>query len=127
MILTPPKSMYLRYPKRYRTPTYLNYINPYIALNARGHTFWKFSLLKNNSKFFTAEFIEQNFENFLQSILLEKNSTFFWKIGKNKFLPQKKKGSQGGTPTIFSGKSDMMGFDIFFSTILGTSPVWEKQ
>ena len=75
-----------------------------------------FKLLKNNSKFFTAEFIEKNFENFLQSISLKKKSKFFTAnfIEKNfenfsenpnkNFLPNKKKGGNG---TFFPAKSDM--------------------
>ena len=52
-----------------------------------------FRLLKKHSKFFTAEFIEKNFENFLQSIFLKKKIRhFFGKFEEKKNLPQKKKG-----------------------------------
>ena len=57
--------------------------------------FWivnfRFPYWKKNLKFFTAEFIENNFQNFLQSISLKKNSIFFRKIRKKTFLPKQKK------------------------------------
>ena len=60
--------------------------------------------IKNFRKFLLQNSWEKIFENFYCRIHGKKNSTFFRKIRKNKFLPQRKKGK---IPTIFPGKSDM--------------------
>jgi hypothetical protein len=52
-------------------------------------------------KIFTAELIAKKFENFLQSISLKKNFETFSENPKKKFLPKKKKRSQGGIMFLF--------------------------
>ena len=64
-----------------------------------------FRLFKKNSKFYTAEFIEKNFKN------------FFGKFEKKNIFPQKER---GGNPNNFSRKirHDLsLGFDISFTQV----------
>ena len=70
-------------------------------------------LLKN---FLLLNSLQNKFENFLQSISLKKNFENFSENPKKKFLPKKKKRSQGGGRNVpfFPVKSDhlSLGFDV---------------
>ena len=66
-----------------------------LFFNSLKLTIKNFRPLTKNSKFFTAEFIEKNFKNFLQSISLNKKFDIFLENSKKHFC-HKKKGVTGG-------------------------------
>ena len=76
----------------------------------------KLNFVFNETKFCTAEFIEKNFQNFLQSISLKTKFNNFSENLKKSFAP-KKGGHRDKNPDNFSRKIRhylSLGFDVFW-------------